>query len=154
MSSDYKTIVDNRRAKFEYEVLEQFEAGLELTGTEVKSIRAGKANLQDAFVLVRNGEAWIHNMNISPHGTTRRGFNHDPTRRRRLLMHRKEINKIMGQIEQKGLTVIPLRLVLVRGWVKVHIAIAKGKKLYDKRQSLKDKATQRDAQRELKERYS
>lgn len=148
----YKTVVDNRRARFEYEVLETYEAGIELTGTEVKSIRAGKVNLQDSFILIREGEAWILNMHISPHSTASRIFNHDPTRRRKLLLHRKEINRLMGMIEQKGLTVIPLKLILKRGWVKTQIAVARGKKLYDKRQALKERQTNRETQRELKER--
>ncbi|MDX2271139.1 MAG: SsrA-binding protein SmpB [Cyanobacteriota bacterium] len=151
ISQDYKTIVDNRRARFEYEILETFEAGIELTGTEVKSIRAGKANLQDSFTLFRDGEAWLHNMHISPHTTASKVFNHDPTRRRKLLLHRKEINRLMGLVEQKGLTVIPLKLILSRGWIKAHIAVARGKKLYDKRQSLKEKQIKRDTQRELKD---
>lgn len=145
-----KTIVDNRRARFEYEVLETFEAGIELVGTEVKSIRAGKANLQDSFVLVRGGEAWILNMHISPYETASKVFNHDPTRRRKLLLHRREINKLRGQIEQKGLTLIPLKLVLSKGWVKVQIALARGKKLYDKRSAIKERDVKRDIARDLK----
>lgn len=152
LSKEYKTISDNRRARFEYEILEPFEAGLELTGTEVKSIRAGKVNMQDAFILIRDGEAWLLNMHISPYQTASKVFNHEPTRRRRLLLHRREINRIRGQVEQKGLTVIPLKLILVRGWIKAHIGIARGKKLYDKRASIKDRQTKRDAERELKER--
>ncbi|NJK62060.1 MAG: SsrA-binding protein SmpB [Synechococcaceae cyanobacterium SM2_3_1] len=147
-----KVIIDNRRARHEYEILETLEAGLELTGTEVKSIRAGKANLQDAFILIREGEAWLLNMHISPHNTASRVFNHDPTRRRKLLLHRREINRLRGTIEQKGLTMIPLKLVLSRGWIKAHIAVARGKKLYDKRQSLKEKQVNREVQRELKAR--
>lgn len=147
-----KVIIDNRRARHEYEILETLEAGLELTGTEVKSIRAGKANLQDAFILIRDGEAWLLNMHISPHNTASKVFNHDPTRRRKLLLHRREINRLRGTIEQKGLTMIPLKLVLSRGWIKAHIAVARGKKLYDKRQSLKEKQVDREVQRELKAR--
>jgi SsrA-binding protein len=150
---EYKTIVDNRRANYEFEILETFEAGLELTGTEVKSIRAGKANLQDAFTLIRGGEAWLLNMHVSPHGTASLVFNHDPTRRRKLLLHRKQINHLSGMVDQKGLTVIPLKLVLSRGWIKAHIAVARGKKLYDKRHSIKERDIKRDTQRELKERY-
>ncbi len=145
-----QVIIDNRRARHEYEILETLEAGLELTGTEVKSIRAGKANLQDAFILIREGEAWLLNMHISPHNTASKVFNHDPTRRRKLLLHRREITRLRGTIEQKGLTMIPLKLVLSRGWIKAHIAVARGKKLYDKRQSLKEKQVNREVQRELK----
>ncbi|MFS8741348.1 SsrA-binding protein SmpB [Synechococcus sp. O70.2] len=145
-----KTLVENRRARFEYEILETYEAGLQLTGTEVKSIRAGKANLQDAFALFRDGEAWLHNLHVAPHGTTSKEFNHDPTRRRKLLLHRREIDRLRGLVEQKGLTVVPLRLVLNRGWIKAHLGVARGKKLHDKRQAIKERETRREIQRELK----
>ncbi len=148
--NSYKTLVDNRRARFEYEVLETLEAGIQLSGTEVKSIRAGKVNLQDAFTLIRDGEAWLLNMHIAPHSTASRVFNHDPTRRRKLLLHRKEINRLMGLTEQKGLTVIPLKLVLNKGWIKVHLAVARGKKLHDKREAIKERQVKRDIARELK----
>ncbi|WP_017327351.1 SsrA-binding protein SmpB [Synechococcus sp. PCC 7336] len=149
---NYKTLVDNRRSRFEYELLDTYEAGLELMGTEVKSIRSGRVNLQDAFALVRDGEAWLLNMHIAPHETASRSFNHDPTRRRKLLLHKKEINKIAAALQQKGLTLVPLRLVLSNGWIKIHMAVARGKKLYDKRQSLKEKQVKRETQRALKER--
>jgi SsrA-binding protein len=152
MSENYKIVVDNRKARFEYEILETYEAGLELTGTEVKSIRAGKVNLQDSFTLIREGEAWLLNMHVSPHSTASRVFNHDPTRRRKLLLHRREISRITGMIEKKGLTVIPLRLVLTKGWIKAHLAVARGKKLHDKRDALKEKSINRDIQRDLKDR--
>lgn len=152
MSENYKIVVDNRKARFEYEILETYEAGLELTGTEVKSIRAGKVNLQDSFTLIREGEAWLLNMHVSPHSTASRVFNHDPTRRRKLLLHRQEISRITGMIEKKGLTVIPLRLVLTKGWIKAHLAVARGKKLHDKRDALKEKSINRDIQRDLKDR--
>lgn len=151
-SYEGKTITDNRRARFQYEILETFEAGIELQGTEVKSIRSGRANLQDSFVLIRGGEAWLMNMHVSPYETASRTFNHDPTRRRKLLLHRKEINRLTGLVEQKGLTIVPLKLVLRRGWVKAQVAVARGKKLYDKRETIKDRQQKRDAQRELKER--
>ncbi len=150
-SFEGKTITDNRRARFQYEILETFEAGIELQGTEVKSIRCGRANLQDSFVLIRGGEAWLMNMHVSPYETASRTFNHDPTRRRKLLLHRKEINRLTGLVEQKGLTIVPLKLVLRRGWVKAQVAVARGKKLYDKREALKERQQKRDAQRELKE---
>ncbi len=145
-----KTIVDNRRARFEYEILETLEAGLVLSGTEVKSIRNGRANLQDAFIVIRDREAWILNMHISPHQTASKVFNHDPTRRRKLLLHRQQINRLTGLVAEKGLTVIPLKLVLNKGWIKAQIAVARGKKLYDKRDSLKAKQTKRETERELK----
>lgn len=152
-SYEGKTITDNRRARFQYEILETFEAGIELQGTEVKSIRLGRANLQDSFVLIRGGEAWLMNMHISPYETASRTFNHEPTRRRKLLLHRKEINRLTGLVEQKGLTIVPLKLVLRRGWVKAQVAVARGKKLHDKREAIKEKQQKREAQRELKERF-
>ena len=151
---NYKTLVDNRRSRFEYELLDQFEAGLELLGTEVKSIRAGRVNLQDSFAMVRDGEAWLLNMHVAPHESASKTFNHDPTRRRKLLLHKREIRKIEGELAQKGLTLIPLRLVLSNGWIKIHLAIGRGKKLYDKRESLKAKQVKRETQRALKDRYS
>ena len=151
---NYKTLVDNRRSRFQYELLDQFEAGLELVGTEVKSIRAGRVNLQDAFALIRDGEAWLLNMHVAPHEAASKTFNHDPTRRRKLLLHKKEIRKIEGELAQKGLTFVPTRIVLSNGWIKVHLAIARGKKLYDKRQSMKEKQVKRETQRALKDRYS
>ncbi|MEO0801135.1 MAG: SsrA-binding protein SmpB [Cyanobacteria bacterium J06642_2] len=149
-NTSYKTIADNRKARFEYEILDVFEAGLELMGTEVKSIRAGRVNFKDSFAMIRDGEAWLLNMHISPHDTASRTFNHDPTRKRKLLLHKQEIRKLIGQLEQKGLTLVPLKLVLSKGWIKIHMGLARGKKLYDKRQSLKTKQVNRDIQRELR----
>ncbi|NER79856.1 MAG: SsrA-binding protein SmpB [Leptolyngbya sp. SIO1D8] len=146
----YKILSDNRQARHQYEVLETFEAGIELRGTEVKSIRAGKANLRDGYALVRDGEVWLHNVHISPHSTTIQAFNHDPRRTRKLLLHKGEIRKLIGKVEQKGLTLVPLKLYLTRGWVKVTIALAKGKKLHDKRESLKRKQEKREVERALK----
>ena len=149
----YKIVSDNRQARHEYEILETFEAGVELKGTEVKSIRAGKANLKDGFALVRDAEVWLHNVHISPHDTTNKVYNHDPRRTRKLLLHREEIRKLIGQVEQKGLTLVPLKLYLKDGWVKVTIALARGKKLHDKRESLKRKQDEREIQRVVKGRY-
>ncbi|MEN9240399.1 MAG: SsrA-binding protein SmpB [Thermostichales cyanobacterium SZTDM-1c_bins_54] len=153
MAEAYKTLVDNRRARYEYEILETLEAGIQLSGTEVKSIRAGKVNLQVAFTLIRDGEAWLLNMHVSPHSTAGRVFNHDPTRRRKLLLHRKEINRLIGLTEQKGLTVIPLKLVLNKGWIKVHLGVARGKKLHDKRAAIQERQVKRDIARDLKGHY-
>ncbi|MEM1292434.1 MAG: SsrA-binding protein SmpB [Cyanobacteria bacterium P01_H01_bin.162] len=151
-SDGYKILSDNRQARFQYEILETFEAGLELKGTEVKSIRAGKANLRDGFAQVRGNEAWLHNVHISPHNTTIQQYNHDPRRVRKLLLHKGEIRRLIGQVEQKGLTLVPLKIYLTRGWVKVTIALAKGKKLHDKRDSLKRKQEKREVERALKSR--
>ena len=146
----YKVISDNRQARYLYEILETYEAGIELKGTEVKSIRQGKVNLRDGYALIRNEEIWLHNVHISPHDTTNQVFNHDPRRTRKLLLHRQEIRKLIGKVEQKGLTLVPLKLYLKRGKVKVNIALGKGKKLHDKREDLKRKQTKRDVERALK----
>lgn len=151
-NSGFKIISDNRQARFQYEILETYEAGIQLVGTEVKSIRAGKANLKDGFALIRNGEVLLLNVHISPHHTTSQMFNHDPRRTRKLLLHRDEIRKLTGKIEQQGLTLVPLKMYLKRGWVKVDIALAKGKKLHDKRDDIRKRQDQRDMQRALKNR--
>jgi SsrA-binding protein len=148
----YRLVADNRQARFEYEILETYEAGVELLGTEVKSIRKGKANLRDGFALIRNGEAWLYNVHISPHDTTSQVFNHDPRRTRKLLLHAQEIRKLIGQVEQKGLTLVPLKMYLKRGWIKLTIALVRGKKLHDKREDLKRKQSDREIQRAIKNR--
>lgn len=139
-----KVVAENRRARHEYELLEFFEAGIELSGTEVKSMRQGKANLQDSFARVEAGEMWLYNCHISPYDHGNR-FNHDPVRRRRLLLHRREILKIKARMQEKGLTLVPLKLFFKRNWVKVDLALARGKHLYDKRESI----TKRDTKRQL-----
>lgn len=149
-SSGFKIISDNRQARFLYEILETYEAGIELLGTEVKSIRAGKVNLKEGFALIRNGEALLMNVHISPHHTTSQIFNHDPRRTRKLLLHKDEIRKLTGKVEQQGLTLVPLKMYLKRGWVKVDIALARGKKLHDKREDVRKRQDQRDMQRALK----
>jgi len=148
--SGYKVLSDNRKARFLYDILETYEAGLQLMGTEVKSIRAGKVNLQDGYALIRNGEAWLINVHISPYTSSSQYFNHDPRRTRKLLLHRQEIRKLIGKVEQQGLTLVPLKLYLKRGLVKVSIGLAKGKKLHDKREDLKRRQDQREIQRAMK----
>lgn len=139
-----KTIVDNRRARFEYELLERVEAGIALTGSEVKSLRAGKANLQDAFAAVDREGMVLHNLHISPY--THGGYaNHEPVRPRRLLLKKREIEKMAKATDQKGLTLVPTRLYFKNGWAKVEIAVGRGKKLHDKRQSI----AERDAKRRM-----
>jgi SsrA-binding protein len=152
MSDSYKVITDNRQARFLYEILETFEAGIELTGTEVKAIRAGKVNLRDGFARIRNEEAWLMNVHISPCANVSQFFNHEPRRNRRLLLHRQEIRKLIGKTEQKGLTLVPLKIYLKRGWIKVVIGLARGKKLHDKRADLKQRQDKRDMERALKQR--
>lgn len=146
----YKIVTDNRQARYLYEILETYEAGIQLTGTEVKSIREGKVNLQDGYALIRNGEAWLLNAHISPYTGSGQYFNHEPRRTRKLLLHRQEIRKLIGKVEQQGLTLVPLKMYLKRGLVKVSIALGKGKKLHDKREDLKRRQDQRDIQRAMK----
>ena len=146
-----KIIVRNRKARFEYEVLQTWEAGIVLQGTEVKALRDGRANLQDAFArLDPRGEMWLHNLHISPYEQGSH-FNHDPLRARKLLLHRREILKLIGQVEQKGLTLVPLDLYFQRGVAKATLALVRGKKLHDKRQDLKLKDAQREMQRAHKD---
>ncbi|MEA5533204.1 SsrA-binding protein SmpB [Crocosphaera sp. XPORK-15E] len=145
-----KIVSDNRKARFLYEILETYEAGIELVGTEVKSIRAGKVNLADGYALIRNGEAWLLNVHISPYQASSQYFNHEPRRSRKLLLHRKQINQLIGQIEQKGLTLVPLKMYLKGSLVKVSLGLARGKKLHDKRETLKRRQDDRDISRAMK----
>ncbi len=147
----YKVVADNRQVRYLYEVLETFETGIELQGTEVKSIRAGKVNLRDGYALIRKGEVWLLNAHISPHNTAAQFFNHDPRRSRKLLLHREEIRKLIGQVEQKGLTLVPLKMYLKRGRVKLSLALVRGKKLHDKREDLKQRQDKRDMERAMKQ---
>ncbi|GAA6616575.1 SsrA-binding protein SmpB [Scytonema sp. NUACC26] len=149
-SEGYKVVSDNRQARYLYEILETYEAGIQLTGTEVKSIRAGKVNLQDGYALLRDGEAWLINVHISPYTASSQYFNHEPRRTRKLLLRRDELRKLIGKVEQQGLTLIPLKMYLKRGWVKISIALAKGKKIHDKREDIKKRQDQREMQRAMK----
>ncbi|MEM9977249.1 MAG: SsrA-binding protein SmpB [Cyanobacteria bacterium P01_D01_bin.2] len=151
-SDGFKVMADNRQARFTYEILDSYEAGVALKGTEVKSIRAGKVNLRDGYAQVKNGEVWLLNVHISPHNMTNPVYNHEPRRPRRLLLHKAEIRKLIGKVEEKGLTLVPLKLYLKKGRVKVNIAIGRGKKLHDKRESLKQKQEKRDIARMMNNR--
>lgn len=151
-SDGFKVMADNRQARFTYEILDSYEAGVALKGTEVKSIRAGKVNLRDGYAQVKNGEVWLLNVHISPHNMTNQVYNHEPRRPRRLLLHKAEIRKLIGKVEEKGLTLVPLKLYLKKGRVKVNIAVGRGKKLHDKRESLKKKQEKRDIARMMKNR--
>jgi len=149
--TNIKVLVQNRKARHEYFILETFECGIELCGTEVKSLRNGKANLTDAYASIDNGEVFIKGMNISPfeQGNI---FNRDPLRVRKLLLHKLEIRKLIGQIKQQGLTLIPLSVYLKGSLVKVSLGLAKGKKLYDKREDIARRDAKRDAERAIKAR--
>lgn len=146
-----KEITSNRKAFHDYFVLEKYEAGIELFGTEVKSVRAGEVNLKDSFCTVKNMELWLHGMHISPY---KQGSfsNRDPLRHRRLLMHKKEINKLDAKVSQEGLALIPLSLYFKDGLVKVELGLCKGKKTYDKRESIAKRDADREIERKMKER--
>ena len=141
---DTQSIARNKRARHDYHILETWEAGLVLSGTEVKSLRDGKANIADAYAIVKDGEVFLLNLHISPYAQGNQ-FNHEPTRTRKLLLHRKEIRRMIGAVERQGLTLIPLEIYFKRGVAKVALALGKGKKLHDKR----DTARERDAEREM-----
>jgi len=144
-----KLLADNRLAKHQYEIIETLETGIELLGTEVKSIRSGKANLRDGFCLIRNGELLLHNVHISHHIHAGSYFNHDPLRIRKLLAHKNEINKLRGALDKKGLTLIPLNIHLKGSWIKLTIGLGKGRKIHDKRQVEKKKELDREVKSAL-----
>jgi SsrA-binding protein len=145
-------VASNRQASYRYNLHEKFECGLVLTGTEVKSLREGKAQLKDAYATVRDGEAWLIGLYIAPYGPASRE-NHDPERPRKLLLHRSEIERLITRTREKGLTLVPTRIYFAgpRSRAKVEIAIASGRNLYDKRESIRDRDVARDVQRELRE---
>lgn len=147
---DFKVIAQNKKATHDYFIEETFEAGIVLTGTEIKSIRSGRVNLKDSFARINNGEAFIINMHISPfeHGNR---FNHEPTRTRKLLLNKKEIDKLIGLTKEKGYSLVPLRIYLKNGFAKIDIALAKGKKLYDKRDTIAKRDADRQIARALRE---
>ena len=144
-----KVLSTNRQAAHNYHLLERYEAGLALTGTEVKAVRSGQTNLKDSFATIRNGEAWLLNGSISPYEYGNRQ-NHDPLRKRKLLLHREEIRRLTGKVEQRGLTLVPTKLYLKNGRIKCEIALAKGKKVYDKRETERRKTADREAQQAIK----
>ena len=145
-----KIVCDNRKARHEYNFLEVYEAGIELRGTEVKSLRAGKGNIQDAYAKIEDGQMILYNMHISPYEMGNR-FNHDPKRPRRLLLHKNEIIKLYSKVREKGLTIIHTKVYFSKSLIKVEIALAQGKKLYDKREDMISKTIRRETERSLKE---
>lgn len=147
-----KIIATNKKAYHDYYIEETFEAGIVLTGTEVKSIRAGKVNLKESFCRIKDGEVFINNMNISPYDFGNRE-NHDPTRMRKLLLHHTEIDKLIRMTEQKGLALVPTKLYFKRNYIKLELGIGRGKKLHDKRQTLKQKEADREMAKALKNTY-
>jgi SsrA-binding protein len=146
-----ESIARNKRARHDYSILDTWEAGIVLTGSEVKSLRNGKANISDAYGIVKGGEVHLLNLHISPYEQASY-FNHDPTRTRKLLLHKREIRKMIGSVERQGLTLVPLELYFRRGKAKVAIGLGKGKKLYDKRADEKRRDDERDMQRAVRTR--
>ena len=146
---NFKLVANNKKAYHDYFIDEKFECGIELFGTEVKSLRMGKCSIKEAFIRVENGEVYIYGMHISPY---EKGniFNKDPLRVRKLLLHKSEINKLLGKTKEKGIAIVPLKVYFKGSLVKVEIGLAKGKKLYDKRQDIARKDQQREAQRDFK----
>lgn len=148
-----KNIAENRKAFHDYHVLETFEAGIVLQGTEVKAIREGSVNLRDSFARVERGEIWVHNVHISPY--SHRGYaDHEPTRPRKLLLHRQEIRKLIGKTVERGMTLVPTRMYFRNGHVKVALSLAKGKKSHDKRETIKRREADRETRAAVKERRS
>ncbi len=139
----------NRKARHDYEILETFEAGMGLTGSEVKSLRAGRVNLKDSFARIDNGEVFLVNAHISPYAAANR-FGHEPERSRKLLLHRSEIDKLVGKVQERGLTIVPLRIYFKHGRAKVALGVGRGKKAYDKRESIKRREMQREADRAMR----
>jgi SsrA-binding protein len=151
VDADGKQIVaTNRRARFEYEIVDRFEAGIMLTGPEVKALRQGHANLGDAFASIHKGEAWLEKLHISPYEPATRDNPSDPQRRRKLLLHRAEIERLAGRVAEKGLTLVPLSLYFLRGRAKVELALARGKHRHDKRETIKRREGDREAQRAMR----
>jgi SsrA-binding protein len=146
-----RVIATNRKAHHLYHIMETYEAGIALVGTEVKSLRQGKANLKDSYAAVEKGEMRLHHMHISPYDQASR-FNHDPTRVRKLLMHRREIRRLLGKTVERGFTLVPLKVYFKGKVAKVELALAIGKKLFDRRKDIKDREVQRELRRVLKER--
>ncbi len=144
-----KVIATNRRAAHDYNLEERYEAGLVLTGTEIKSIRAGRVNLKDGYVQPRQGELWLMNVHIAPYDPAGRHFGHDPRRPRKLLLHRREINRLIARVQERGYTIIPTRLYLKNGRAKVEIALARGRRKYDKRRAIAERDARREVERAL-----
>jgi SsrA-binding protein len=147
--ADQKIVASNRKARHEFEVLDTVEAGIELKGPEVKSIRAGNVSFQDAHARVERGQIWLHSLHVSPYEQANR-FNVDPVRPRRLLLNKQEIRRLAAKVEEKGLTLVPLDLHFSRGYVKVTLAVARGRKLHDKREALTRREQDREARRAVR----
>jgi SsrA-binding protein len=151
MSEEIKIVANNRKASFEYTLLEKFEAGIALQGSEIKSIRAGQISIQEAYVDVENGQnAWLIEAHIAPYDQAGKFFNHDPKRKRRLLLHKKQIRELWNNVRIKGMTIVPTKVYLKDGRAKIEIALAKGKKAYDKRATIAKRDEARDKERAMR----
>lgn len=146
------TLADNRKARHDYDIEQTYEAGVMLTGSEIKSIRAGRMNLRGSYARIADGEAWLYDAHIATYEQSGTHFNHEPSRPRKLLLHRREIGKIRGQIDRQGYTLVPLRVYLRGRRAKIELGLAKGKKLYDKRQDIAEREAKRDMARVIKNR--
>ena len=147
--SNSNVIVVNKKASFKYHLTDRFEAGMVLTGSEIKSLRDKKANLTDSYAVIEKGEAWLQSVHISPYANAVH-TNHEPRRRRKLLLHKKEIDKLTGKLAEKGLTLVPVKMYFKNGRAKVELALAKGKKLFDKRETIKERDTKRKLERVIR----
>ncbi len=150
MSTSDRNLAVNRKARHDYHIYDTYEAGLALTGAEIKSMRAGQVNLRDSYVVIRNGEAWVTGMHVAPYRHAADQQDYEPKRDRRLLLHRWEIRRLQAQARERGYTIVPLRLYLKRNRAKLEIALARGKKLYDKRDALRKRETNRQIERALR----
>lgn len=149
MDAGQKTVVSNRRARHDYEILERYEAGLVLTGAEVKSLRGGRGSLAEAFARVRGGEVWLEGMHIPPYEQAMDKDRHDPTRARKLLLHRKEIERLIGKTAERGLALVPLRVYFTHGIAKVELGLGRGKRRFEKRQAIAEREHRREIEREV-----
>ena len=153
MTTQTQHITDNRKARHDYHILDTFEAGIALTGTEIKSIRRGHVQLRGSYARITNSEVWLYDAHIAPYEESGTLFNHEPTRPRKLLLHRREIRRLRQGLETKGLTLVPLRVYIRGRYAKVELALAQGKKLFDKRQSIAERDARRQIDRAIKDRY-
>jgi SsrA-binding protein len=151
MAGGIKVVAENRKARHDYFVEETYETGIILTGTEIKSIRAGRVNLKDSYAEIKNKEVWLVNMHISPYEKGNR-FNHDPLRKRKLLLNKREIMKLTAQVQQQGMTLVPIKIYLSHGLAKIELGLCKGKKNYDKRDDMASKDAKREIERSLRDR--
>lgn len=151
MAGGIKVVAENRKARHDYFIEETYETGIILTGTEIKSIRAGRVNLKDSYAEIKNKEVWLLNMHVSPYEKGNR-FNHDPLRKRKLLLNKREIMKLTAQVQQQGMTLVPIKLYLSHGLAKIELGLCKGKKNYDKRDDMASKDAKREIERSLRDR--